>query len=223
MMMTLTSQPTTLQQSAHAEKLTVFSAEQLANLPQSVQQVATHLSLYIDETTIAHRIQALAQQLNTTYSGVEELTIICVLKGSFMFLSDLVKHLNFPVKVEFIRLASYGNSTQSSGKVKTVDLTLPSLEGKHVLILEDIIDTGLTLSFLVSYLENLHQTASLKLAVFLDKPTARKPEAQHITVDFVAFSIADSFVVGYGLDFSSHFRQLPYVATYIGPPLTESH
>jgi hypoxanthine phosphoribosyltransferase len=223
MMMTLSSEPTTIEQSTLVEKLTVFSAEQLTHLPTVVQQVATNLSLYIDEATIAHRIQALAQQLNTTYSGVAELTIICVLKGSFMFLSDLVKHLTFPVKVEFIRLASYGNSTQSSGKVKTVDLTLPSLEGKHVLILEDIIDTGLTLSFLVSYLKDLHQTASLKLAVFLDKPTARNSEAKHITVDFVAFSIENSFVVGYGLDFSGHFRQLPYVATYTGPPLTESH
>jgi hypoxanthine phosphoribosyltransferase len=203
--------------------LTIFSAEQLAHLSPAVAQVATHLNLYLNESTIANRVQALAQQLNETYEGVDELTIICVLKGSFMFLSDLVKHLKVPVKVEFIRLASYGNNTQSSGKVKTVDLTLPSLEGKHVLILEDIIDTGLTLSFLVSYLKDLHQTASLKLAVFLDKPTARKPEAQHITVDFVAFSIENTFVVGYGLDFSGHFRQLPYVATYTGPPLSDTH
>ena len=219
--MMMPSQPTIIEQSATNKALTIFSAQQLGSLPQDVQQVATHLHLYIDEATIASRIEALAQQLNQTYETVDELTIICVLKGSFMLLSDLVKQLKIPVKVEFIRLASYGNSTQSSGKVKTVDLTLPSLEGKHVLILEDIIDTGLTLSFLVSYLENLHQTASLKLAVFLDKPTARNPEAQHITVDFVAFSIENSFVVGYGLDFSGHFRQLPFVATYTGPALTE--
>jgi len=221
MMMTATPQPATIAPAAQQSALTVFSPEQLAVLSPAVQQVATHLNLYIDKATIASRIEALAQQLNQTYENIDELTIICVLKGSFMFLSDLVKHLNFPVKVEFIRLASYGNNTQSSGKVKTVDLTLPSLEGKHVLILEDIIDTGLTLSFLVSYLKDLHQTASLKLAVFLDKPTARKPEAKHITVDFVAFSIENSFVVGYGLDFSGHFRQLPFVATYTGPALTE--
>jgi hypoxanthine phosphoribosyltransferase len=217
--MMMTTRPTPLPYTTETKAMSIFSAEQLATLPPAVQQVATNLSLYIDETTIANRIEALAQELNQAYETVDELTIICVLKGSFMFLSDLMKHLKMPVNVEFIRLASYGNRTQSSGKVKTVDLTLPSLEGKHVLILEDIIDTGLTLSFLVAYLKDLHQTASLKLAVFLDKPTARKPEAKDISADFVAFRIENSFVVGYGLDFSGHFRQLPFVATYTGPAL----
>jgi hypoxanthine phosphoribosyltransferase len=208
-------------QADFSKRLTIFTPEQLQLLPAGVQKVATHLSPYINEQTIQHRIAVLAEEMNRTYADAEELTIICVLKGSFMFLSDLVKHLTLPVKVEFIRLASYGNSTHSSGKVKTVDLTLPSLEGKHVLILEDIIDSGLTVSFLVSYLEGLHQTASLRLAVFLDKPDARKPEAAHITADFVAFSVDNTFVVGYGLDFSGHFRHLPYVATYTGEPLTD--
>lgn len=205
-----------------SKQLSIFTPQQLNRLPAGVQKVATQLSPYIDTDTIQQRIAVLAADINQTYADAEELIIICVLKGSFMFLSDLVKHLTVPTKVEFIRLASYGNSTHSSGKVKTVDLTLPSLEGKHVLILEDIIDSGLTVSFLISYLEGLHQTESLRLAVFLDKPDARKPEAAHIKADFVAFSVDNTFVVGYGLDFSGHFRHLPYVATYTGAPLTEA-
>ena len=182
--------------------------------PLSYEHVCKNLELYIDKAQLNVRIQELAMAINERYAGVEELTILCVLKGSFMFASDLVKYLNVPCQLEFIRLASYGDSMHSSGEVKSVNLTLPNLAGKHVLVLEDIIDTGLTLSFLMNYLRNLHHTESLALAVLLDKAECRKPEAKDIICDFVGFQIDNDFVVGYGLDFAGYFRNLPEIYRY---------
>ncbi len=184
--------------------------------PLSYEHVCKNLELYIDKAQLDVRIQELAMAINERYAGVEELTILCVLKGSFMFASDLVKYLNVPCQLEFIRLASYGDSMHSSGEVKSVNLTLPNLAEKHVLVLEDIIDTGLTLSFLMNYLRNLHHTESLALAVLLDKAECRKPEAKDIICDFVGFQIDNDFVVGYGLDFAGYFRNLPEIYRYIG-------
>jgi hypoxanthine phosphoribosyltransferase len=184
--------------------------------PLSYEYVSQNLELYIDKTQLDQRIQAMALAINERYAGVEELTILCVLKGSFMFVSDLVKYLKVPCQLEFIRLASYGESMHSSGEVKSVNLTLPNLANKHVLVLEDIIDTGLTLSFLMNYLRNLHHTASLALGVLLDKAECRKREAQEIVCDFVGFQIDNDFVVGYGLDFAGYFRNLPEIYRYIG-------
>ena len=184
--------------------------------PLSYEHVCKNLELYIDKAQLDVRIQELAMAINERYAGVEELTILCVLKGSFMFASDLVKYLNVPCQLEFIRLASYGDSMHSSGEVKSVNLTLPNLADKHVLVLEDIIDTGLTLSFLMNYLRNLHHTESLALAVLLDKAECRKPEAKDIICDFVGFQIDNDFVVGYGLDFAGYFRNLPEIYRYIG-------
>jgi hypoxanthine phosphoribosyltransferase len=184
--------------------------------PLSYEHVCKNLELYIDKAQLDVRIQELAMAINERYAGVEELTILCVLKGSFMFASDLVKYLNVPCQLEFIRLASYGDSMHSSGEVKSVNLTLPNLADKHVLVLEDIIDTGLTLSFLMNYLRNLHHTKSLALAVLLDKAECRKPEAKDIICDFVGFQIDNDFVVGYGLDFAGYFRNLPEIYRYIG-------
>ncbi|MFN9691452.1 MAG: hypoxanthine phosphoribosyltransferase [Vampirovibrionales bacterium] len=182
--------------------------------PLSYEHVCKNLELYIDKAQLNARIQELAMAINERYAGVEELTILCVLKGSFMFASDLVKYLNVPCQLEFIRLASYGDSMHSSGEVKSVNLTLPNLADKHVLVLEDIIDTGLTLSFLMNYLRNLHHTKSLALAVLLDKAECRKPEAKDIICDFVGFQIDNDFVVGYGLDFAGYFRNLPEIYRY---------
>jgi hypoxanthine phosphoribosyltransferase len=182
--------------------------------PLSYEHVCKNLELYIDKAQLDARIQELAMAINERYAGVEELTILCVLKGGFMFASDLVKYLNVPCQLEFIRLASYGDSMHSSGEVKSVNLTLPNLADKHVLVLEDIIDTGLTLSFLMNYLRNLHHTESLALAVLLDKAECRKPEAQDIICDFVGFQIDNDFVVGYGLDFAGYFRNLPEIYRY---------
>jgi hypoxanthine phosphoribosyltransferase len=189
--------------------------------PLSYEYVSQNLELYIDKAQLDQRIQAMALAINERYAGVEELTILCVLKGSFMFVSDLVKYLKVPCQLEFIRLASYGESMHSSGEVKSVNLTLPNLANKHVLVLEDIIDTGLTLSFLMNYLRNLHHTASLALGVLLDKAECRKREAQEIVCDFVGFQIDNDFVVGYGLDFAGYFRNLPEIYRYIGAEFSD--
>jgi hypoxanthine phosphoribosyltransferase len=178
------------------------------------QEVNSHLELYITQADLDARIREMADEINTRYADVDELTILCVLKGSFMFTSDLVKYLKMPCQIEFIRLASYGNEMHSSGEVKSVNLTLPNLANKHVLVVEDIIDTGLTLSFLMNYLRDLHHTASLALAVLLDKEEYRKPESKSIHCDFVGFTIENHFVVGYGLDFSGYFRNLPEIYRY---------
>lgn len=162
---------------------------------------------FITQEQIQNRVEALGQELNTLYDSVEELIIICILKGGVMFAADLMKQLTVPCQLEFVRLASY-EGQKSTGTVRPVDLSLPSLNHKHVLLVEDIIDTGLTLSFFIDYLKSLHQPASLRLAVLLDKKEARQ---QHVQVDFVGFEVENKFLVGYGLDENGLYRNLPYI------------
>ncbi|MEM0950767.1 MAG: hypoxanthine phosphoribosyltransferase [Cyanobacteria bacterium P01_H01_bin.74] len=173
-----------------------------------VLAVGQELVTYFTELEIQDRIAAMAAEINNCYSNVNELTLVVVMNGAFMFASDLMKQLSMPCNVEFIRLASYGNSTQSSGSVKAVDLSLPDLGGKHVLIVEDIIDTGLTLHFFKEYLSSLHKTQSLKVAVLLDKTEKRQKQ---IMTDFVGFTVGNEFLVGYGLDFAGYCRNLPFI------------
>ncbi len=170
------------------------------------------LEPYFTEGQLQERIQAMAADINKRYADVDRLVIISILKGSFMFTSDLVRHLDMPCQIEFVRLASYGASTKSSGEVKPVDLTLPDLSDKNVLIVEDIIDTGLTLHFFMHYLKSLHKIRSLRLAVLLDKKEARSAEIPKFPVDFVGFEVTNEFLVGYGLDYACLYRNLPYVA-----------
>lgn len=170
------------------------------------------LEPYFTERQLQERIQAMASEINQRYADVDRLVIISILKGSFMFTCDLVRHLDMPCQIEFVRLASYGNRTTSSGQVKPVDLTLPDLSDKNVLIVEDIIDTGLTLHFFMNYLRSLHKIRSLRLAVLLDKKEARSNEIPPFPVDFVGFEVTNEFLVGYGLDYASLYRNLPYVA-----------
>ena len=166
------------------------------------------LDIHISQLQLQTRIQEMAQEINTLYANTEKLIVIGVLKGSFLFLADLIRHLTIPCHVEFVRLASYGDSTTTSGQVKAVDLSLPNLSGEDVLIVEDIIDTGLTLHFFMDYLRSLHHTKSLKLAVLLDKPAARQKE---VKVDFSGFTVGNQFLVGYGLDFAGYYRNLPFI------------
>lgn len=166
------------------------------------------LDIHFSESQIQQRIQEMAAQINQTYAGCEKLIIVAVLKGSFMFVADLIRHINVPCQIEFVRLASYGNGQVSSGNVKPVDLSLPSLSGEDVLIVEDIIDTGLTLHFFMDYVQSLHHTKSLRLAVLLDKKETRQKEVQ---VDFAGFTVGNQFLVGYGLDFAGYYRNLPYI------------
>ena len=161
----------------------------------------------ISEDKIQTAIKKLAQTLNDIYKN-EEVYLICVLKGSVMFMADLAKHLTMPVKMEFIRLSSYGSGTVSSGKVNAVDISLPDLNGKNVLIIEDIIDTGNTAKFLVDFLNQNFKIKNLKFCALLDKKIKRIAD---IEADYYCFDIDDKFVVGYGLDNDGYYRNLPFI------------
>lgn len=161
--------------------------------------------LYTAEA-IARRVQELGQQLSQDYADLDPLMVV-VLKGSAMFASDLLRHIPVPLQVDYIGTSSYGDDTHSSGQVRIVKDIDANLRGRHVLILEDIVDTGLTLDYLLRTL-GLREPATLKICALLDKPSRRKVE---VPVDYVGFSIDDHFVVGYGLDYASRYRQLPYI------------
>jgi hypoxanthine phosphoribosyltransferase len=128
-----------------------------------------------------------------------------VLKGSAVFFADLIREMNMPLQVEFIQLSSYGSSTETSGKVKVVHRLRTSIKGRHVLVVEDIVDTGYTLSYLLKYLAR-KKPASLKLCALTDKPSRR---IVPIKIDYLGFTVPDKFIVGYGIDFDEKFRYLP--------------
>ncbi len=162
-----------------------------------------NLKVLIDSETLAKRVEELGRQISEDYKG-ESLYICCILKGAFVFTADLIRHIDCPLRVDFMRLASYGDRTESQGRVKiTKDVELP-FEGCHVLIVEDIVDTGHTMKFLVDRLK-LHKPKSVKICAMLDKRARREVE---IPVDYVGFSIGDGFVLGYGLDYAEFYRDL---------------
>ncbi len=160
----------------------------------------------ISEQEIARRVAELAREVSMDYAGREFLAV-GILKGSWIFLGDLVRQLTVPVAIDFMTVSSYGESTRTSGVVKIVMDLKSALEGRHVLLVEDILDSGLTMNFL---LENLRarKPASLKVCVLLDKPVRRRVD---IKADYVGFEVPDKFVVGYGADYAEQFRNLPYV------------
>jgi hypoxanthine phosphoribosyltransferase len=165
--------------------------------------------VFISEADIRAKVKSLAEKINAEFKD-QELTVICTLKGSVIFFSDLIRELKMPVVCEFLGVSSYGNQTESTGEVKvTLDLTRP-LNGKNVLLAEDIVDSGLTLSYLTSYLK-AKQPATLKIASLLFKPTALK--AKGLQIDYVGFEISNRFVVGYGMDYAEQYRGLPYIGT----------
>ena len=164
------------------------------------------IDVMIDEATVEARIAEIAQQLSKEYEG-KTIHIIGVLKGSVFFMCELAKRLTVPVTMDFMSVSSYGDDTKSSGVVKIVkDLDQP-LEGKDVLIVEDIIDSGRTLSYLIEILKK-RNPASLKLCTLLDKPERR---VKDVKVDYCCFNIPDEFVVGYGLDYAQRYRNLPFI------------
>lgn len=161
---------------------------------------------------IAGRVRELAEQISAEYAG-RELLVVGILKGSWIFLADLVRLMTVPVTVDFIMASSYGAGTNSSGVVKMVlDLKSP-LEGRDVLVVEDIMDSGLTLKYIVDNLK-LRKPGSLKVVALMDKHDRRRTD---IKADYVGFKIPNKFVVGYGVDFAERFRNLPYVG-YIEEP-----
>lgn len=155
---------------------------------------------------VQKRVEELGAQINKDYAG-KEITAICILKGGVVFFSDMIRQIHQPLKCEFMGVSSYHGGKTSSGEVKlTLDVREP-LEGKHVIIFEDIVDTGLTLSYLLKLLQS-RNPASLKLCSLLFKPSCLKVEMQP---DYVGFEIGNRFVVGYGLDFDGLYRGLPYI------------
>ena len=165
------------------------------------------LKVLFSETQIQEAIADLGKVLNEKYRD-EEIYLICVLKGSVMFMTDLAKHLKMPVKMEFIRLSSYGSAFTSTGKVNAVDISLPDLNDKNVLVIEDIIDTGHTAKFLVDFINLNFHTKSMKFCSLLDKRIKREVD---IDADYYCFEIDDKFLVGYGLDYDGYYRNIPYI------------
>lgn len=160
----------------------------------------------IPEVKLQARIAELAEEIQHDYQG-REIVAVCVLKGSFIFFSDLIRKLDLKMTCEFLGISSYGNKMVSSGEVKvTLDINEP-LENKHVIVVEDIVDSGLSLAYIMNTLK-ARKPATLKSCSLLMKPDALKTE---VTVDYVGFKIGDEFVVGYGLDYAGKHRGLPFV------------
>lgn len=165
----------------------------------------------VSEEEVEKRVCELGRQISEDYAG-RQVHLICVLKGGEFFMCELAKRITVPVSMDFMSVSSYGDGTASSGVVKIAKDLDESLEGKDVLIVEDIIDSGRTLSYLIQILEK-RGPKSLKLCTLLDKPERRvKP----VTVDYVGFNIPDEFVVGYGLDYAQKYRNLPYIGVVEG-------
>jgi len=160
----------------------------------------------IEPQQLASRVAAMAAEIRATLPD-DDIHFVCVLKGAFLFLADLVRALDDRVTIDFIAVSSYGAGKQSSGEVRLVKDVDASLEGRHVVIVEDIVDTGLTLHYLQDILR-LRGPLSLRTACLLSKPSRRKVD---VLVDFIGFTIDDHFVVGYGLDFDEKYRNLPYI------------
>jgi len=164
----------------------------------------TKLRVLFSRDEIEATVKRLADEISKDYEGKSPL-LIGILKGSFMFMADLIRHLDFPLEVEFIGLSSYGRGRETSGRVRVVQGLRSSVKGRDVLVIEDIVDTGLTIAFLLDYLRK-KKPASLKLCALTDKPSRRKVP---VTIDYLGFTVPDKFLVGYGLDWGEKFRNLP--------------
>ena len=165
------------------------------------------ISVLLSEEELDKRIREMGAEISRDYEG-EQVHLICVLKGGTFFMCELAKRITVPVSIDFMSVSSYGDSSVSSGVVKIVkDLDKP-LEGKNVIVVEDIIDTGRTLSYLLKVLSDRHPN-SIKLCTMLDKPDRRVVD--DVNVDYTGFIIPDEFVVGYGLDYAEQYRNLPYI------------
>lgn len=162
----------------------------------------------ISEKKLQARIEELAEQIEADYAETDDLLLIGVLKGSVMFMTDLSRMIKRPHQMDFMALSSYGGGTTSSGVVQIRMDLRESITGKHVLIVEDIVDSGRTLRYLINLL-NTRQPASLKICTLLDKPERRIAK---VDVDYTGFEIPDEFVVGYGLDFDELYRNIPFIA-----------
>jgi len=174
--------------------------------------------ILIDEDELQRRIADLGEEISSDYRG-RDLLLLGVLKGAVFFMSDLMRRLTIPCEIDFMAISSYGASTDSSGVVRILkDLDI-NIEGRHVLVVEDIIDSGLTLSYLMRMLES-REPESLEICALLTKPERREID---VDVRYTGFEIPNRFVIGYGLDFAERYRNLPYVAVLDPDLIPESH
>ena len=167
--------------------------------------------ILVQQDELAHRVDVLAEQISADYAG-ERLLLVGVLKGAMFFLSDLMRRLDVDCEVDFMAVASYGSSTDSSGVVRILKDLDASIEGREVLIIEDIVDSGLTLSYLLRTLR-ARDPASVEVCALLEKPERRKVD---LPIRYSGFEIPNKFVIGYGLDHAERYRNLPYVAVLEG-------
>jgi len=149
-------------------------------------------------------VEKLASEITRDYAGKNPL-LVGILKGSFMFMADLIRHLNFPLEIEFVRISSYGRNKQSSGKIAVVQGIHTRIKDRHVLVVEDIVDSGLSVNYVLTSLRH-KKPASLKVCCLLDKPSRRQ---MSVPIDYTGLSVPDKFLVGYGLDWSEQYRYLP--------------
>ncbi|NLC07005.1 MAG: hypoxanthine phosphoribosyltransferase [Syntrophomonadaceae bacterium] len=161
----------------------------------------------LTQEQIKERVRELGEEITRDYQG-QELLVVGILKGAFIFMADLVREIRIPVAIDFMDVSSYGLSTESTGVVRILKDLEESIEGRHVLVVEDIIDSGLTLNYISENLKS-RDAASVKICAFLDKPSRRKAP---IKADYLGFSVPDEFIVGYGLDYAEKYRHYPYVA-----------
>lgn len=169
------------------------------------------VATFIDEAKLQARVRELGAEITRDYQG-KELTLICVLKGSAFFTMDLARYIDLPLTLEFLGVSSYHGGTETTGEVRiTTDVSKP-MAGKHLLVIEDIIDTGLTMGFLLENLRARHP-ASLKVCSLLEKPARARTK---IDIDYKGFVIEDRFVVGYGLDYAEKYRNLPFIGLMKG-------
>ena len=170
------------------------------------------MNVLLDAETIQARVKALALEIERDYPGDEEIHLVCVLKGGFIFMADLVRAMSHRVSLDFIAVSSYAKSTKSSGEVRMLKDLDSGLQGRHIVIVEDIVDTGLTLIYLQDILR-ARSPKSLRTACLLSKPSRRQVD---VVVEYIGFTIEDRFVIGYGLDYAEKYRNLPYIAVLNG-------
>ena len=162
--------------------------------------------ILFSQQQLEQRVDEIARQINRDYAD-KEILLVSVLRGSFIFMADLARKITRPCRVDFMAVSSYGKGTSSSGQVQITKDLSEDISGMHVIVVEDILDSGNTLSYLLRLLEQRHP-ASIRLCTLLDKPERRKVE---VTVHYSGFTIPDAFVVGYGLDYAERYRNLPYI------------
>jgi len=168
-----------------------------------------HVQMLISETQLKTRVQEMAQKLTEDFRG-RELVVVAVLKGALVFCSDLIRHMDLPLEMEVLGVSSYPRGAETTGEVRlTFDLTQP-LGGKHLLLVEDIVDTGLTVDFLIQTFE-ARKPASINICALLHKPSRTRV---HVPIDYTGFTVEDHFLVGYGLDHGGRYRNLPFIGIF---------